>query len=121
MAEHRQQSRRSFIKRAAVIGGAATFGANGIVAQPGTAMTAVPSHNDRTRGWLRFIWEKQLLPTTGAIGRNWSCPGAFKSRAGILTGMTMASALTPGGTNMQRRPCSVTDGLIWPTQAIRCC
>ena len=35
MAEHRQQSRRSFIKRAAVIGGAATFGAGGIVAQDG--------------------------------------------------------------------------------------
>ena len=62
MAEQRQQSRRSFIKRAAVIGGAATFGAGRIVAQPGTAMTAVPSHNDRTRGWLRFIWEKATTP-----------------------------------------------------------
>ncbi|MEK9586462.1 MAG: twin-arginine translocation signal domain-containing protein, partial [Halieaceae bacterium] len=66
MAEQRQeqtqQSRRSFIKRAAVIGGAATFGAGGIVAQPGTATPAFPSHNDRTRGWLRFIWEKANTP-----------------------------------------------------------
>lgn len=62
MAEHRQQSRRSFIKRAAVIGGAATFGAGGIVAQPGPATPAFPSHNDRTKGWLRFIWEKATTP-----------------------------------------------------------
>ena len=57
MSVNRQYSRRVFLKNSAMLGGAATLGVGPVAAQPATD-TAWPRHNKRTRGWLRFIWEK---------------------------------------------------------------
>ncbi|MEQ8953260.1 MAG: twin-arginine translocation signal domain-containing protein, partial [Gammaproteobacteria bacterium] len=50
-----QLSRRGFIKNSAIIGGGAAVGA---CATSTPSLVTYPRHNDRTRGWLRFIWEK---------------------------------------------------------------
>ena len=55
------ESRRSFLKGAATLSGAATLGACTVSAQP-ASNSPYPSHNDRTKGWLRFIWEKATTP-----------------------------------------------------------
>lgn len=57
MAQLKSGSRRSFLKSAAVVGGAAGLGVGTVAAQPSSA-PVYPTHNERTRGWLRFIWEK---------------------------------------------------------------
>ena len=61
MAEQRQESRRSFIKRAAVIGGAATFGAGGRVAR--LEQDVVPEARRMARAFVaRAQKEERLLP-----------------------------------------------------------
>ena len=56
-------SRRDFLKGAAVVGGASTLGAC-VGAQSGPSVTHThspsfyPKHNERTKGWMRFIWQK---------------------------------------------------------------
>lgn len=56
------QTRRRFLKNVAVVGGgAATLGVSSVSAQPSTN-GLYPTHNDRTKGWLRFIWEKATTP-----------------------------------------------------------
>ncbi len=61
MAIYSSNSRRNFLKGAAMFGGAATLGVGSVSAQP-SATNPYPQHNDRTRGWLRFIWEKATTP-----------------------------------------------------------
>ena len=60
-------SRRNFLKGAAVVGGAASLGA--CVSNPTEPVitqaqvpTFYPKHNDRTKGWLRFMWQKATTP-----------------------------------------------------------
>ncbi len=60
---HKKHSRRDFLKGVAVAGGAATLGAcattpNQPVITPSSIPTIYPKHNERTQGWLRFLWEK---------------------------------------------------------------
>lgn len=70
MGNEHSPTRRKFLKGAAMAGGAATLGGcvtsqttaqDGIAAQPNTA-SLYPKHNDRTKGWMRFIWEKATTP-----------------------------------------------------------
>lgn len=56
-------SRRNFLKGAAVTGGAAALGAcastaNDAIATQSQVPSFHPKHNERTKGWLRFIWQK---------------------------------------------------------------
>lgn len=67
--QRRQHSpaRRQFLKSAAIAGGAATTlggcvaaqsaDTGALVTQSGTS-SLYPRHNERTRGWMRFMWEK---------------------------------------------------------------
>ena len=121
MAEQRQKKQTQFYQACRGNRRGRDFRRRWHCGAAGNCHAGVSLHNDRTRGWLRFIWEKATTPDDWGYREELNCPGAFKSRAAILTGMTMVSARTPGGTSMLRRPCSVTDGLIWPTRATRCC
>lgn len=75
-------SRRSFLKGAAVTGGAAALGACASVSnEPIATQSQVPSfhprHNERTKGWLRFIWQKATTPD------DWSYTGEEELPWGI--------------------------------------
>lgn len=75
-------SRRSFLKGAAVTGGAAALGACASVSNESIAtQSQVPSfhprHNERTKGWLRFIWQKATTPD------DWSYTGEEELPWGI--------------------------------------
>lgn len=75
MQDQQLRSRRNFLKTAAVAGGAAGLGActgapSSIVAGQGSAPNLYPRHNDRTKGWLRFIWEKATTPDDWGYSEN---------------------------------------------------
>lgn len=75
-------SRRSFLKGAAVTGGAAALGACASVSnEPIATQSQVPSfhpqHNERTKGWLRFMWQKATTPD------DWSYTGEEELPWGI--------------------------------------
>jgi hypothetical protein len=55
MSHANNASRRAFLRNSAIVGGAAALGA---CATTRSSAVPVPQHNDRTRGWLRFIWQK---------------------------------------------------------------
>ena len=63
MSLSNSKSRRDFLKSAAVAGGAASLGAC-VNSSSETAATHrhtpsfYPKHNERTKGWLRFMWQK---------------------------------------------------------------
>ena len=63
MSRNTTNSRRDFLKGAAVVGGASTLGAC-VGAQSGASVTHThsssfyPKHNERTKGWMRFMWQK---------------------------------------------------------------
>ncbi len=61
MSDTQSISRRAFLKNSAIIGSAASLGVGTVAAQPSTN-PLYPTHNDRTKGWLRFIWEKATTP-----------------------------------------------------------
>ncbi len=52
-------SRRNFVKSGAILGSGTVVGA---CATTAISTAALPQHNDRTKGWLRFIWEKSTTP-----------------------------------------------------------
>ena len=84
-------SRRDFLKSSAALAGASIL-AGCESAAPDLAThsqfpTLHPEHNERTRGWLRFLWEKATTPD------DWSYGG--RSRI-------------PGGTSTPRRPCELS-------------
>jgi len=63
MSQSVSKSRRKFLKTAAVAGGAAGLGAcasspSSSIATNEPAPSLYPKHNDRTKGWMRFIWQK---------------------------------------------------------------
>jgi hypothetical protein len=70
MAVSNSKSRRDFLKGAAVFGGAASLGACTSAQNAGSASLVTqqntsslyPRHNERTRGWMRFIWDKATTP-----------------------------------------------------------
>jgi len=64
-------SRRDFLKGAAVLGGASALGAcatsdsaapNGARATFKHSPSFYPKHNERTKGWMRFMWQKATTP-----------------------------------------------------------
>ena len=67
MATENTHSRRSFLKGTAIATGAATLGSCVTsTATPVITQSQVPSfhprHNERTKGWLRFLWQKATTP-----------------------------------------------------------
>mgnify|MGYP006169247115 CR=1 FL=1 len=65
MSKASSKSRRDFLKGAAVIGGAATMGSCATTQNMGSSVVGQkhtpsfhPQHNERTKGWLRFLWQK---------------------------------------------------------------
>lgn len=67
MAEHSTRTRREFLKKAAVVGGASSLGACVAGQTPRGSRNSVthkytpsfyPKHNERTKGWMRFMWQK---------------------------------------------------------------
>ncbi len=90
------------MKNAALLGGAATVGgcapsgeapagapAGTTVAHPsqGGTPTLHPHHNDRTKGWLRFLWEKATTPD------DWS----YRGDEDLPWGITMDAAFQRSG------------------------
>ena len=84
MSRTQTRTRRDFLKSAAVAGGAVSLGACVNSTQnSATATTAThkhtpsfyPKHNERTKGWLRFIWQKATFQDdwgySGAEERPW--------------------------------------------------
>ena len=79
MTDESQKSRRDFLKSVALASGAATVGGcqtaqttrnagtsvtgGGVsVATPTHIPSVYPRHNERTKGWLRFLWQKATTP-----------------------------------------------------------
>ncbi len=81
MSQTNSKSRRNFLKGAAVVGGAASLGACANL--PSATVTHkytpsfYPKHNERTKGWLKFIWEKANFPD------DWGYTGAEELPWGI--------------------------------------
>lgn len=84
MSQTNTKTRRDFLKSAAVAGGAVSLGACVNSTQnSATATTAThkytpsfyPKHNERTKGWLRFVWQKATFQDdwayTGEEERPW--------------------------------------------------
>jgi hypothetical protein len=69
MSQTNSRSRRNFLKGAAVVGGAASLGActsspstvnssPSAIARYESSPSFYPKHNERTKSWMRFIWQK---------------------------------------------------------------
>ncbi|MCY4265416.1 MAG: twin-arginine translocation signal domain-containing protein [Gammaproteobacteria bacterium] len=83
MDKNLQFSRREFLKNSAVLGGVATLGVGTVAAQP-TTSAPFPTHNDRTRGWLRFIWEKATTPDDWGYRENIELPWGVRLPQGEI-------------------------------------
>lgn len=67
MSQNHIKTRREFLKSAAIAGGAASLGGC-VSSSPNQSSAAIathkytpsfyPKHNERTKGWLRFLWQK---------------------------------------------------------------
>ena len=76
MSKPASRSRRDFLKGAAVVGGAAALGGCDTSQDMGSSVGGTdvsvptpkhtpsfyPQHNERTKGWLRFLWQKATTP-----------------------------------------------------------
>jgi len=91
MSEMKSTSRRNFLKGAAVVGGAASLGA--CAATPPTALannapkytpSFYPKHNERTKGWLRFIWQKATTPDDWSYSGDEELPWGIKLQRGPI-------------------------------------
>lgn len=73
------QSRRSFLKTSAAATSAAALASctanSGLIATQSQDQNYFPSHNERSKGWLRFIWQKATTPDNwdynGEVERPW--------------------------------------------------
>ena len=83
MSRTTTNSRRDFLKGAAVVGGASTLGAC-VGAQSGPSVTHThspsfyPKHNERTKGWMRFMWQKATTPDDWAYSEDIERPVGHK-------------------------------------------
>ena len=73
-----KNSRRSFLKNSAMASGAAIVGActsgdQRLLTQPYTP-NFYPTHNERTKGWLRFLWQKSTFPDDWSYTGNEELP-----------------------------------------------
>ncbi len=90
MKQSDSSSRRSFIKGAAMIGSAATLTPGSVTAQStgmytqGANSGIYPTHNDRTKGWLRFIWQKATTPDDWGYGDNIESPWGIQLPRGEI-------------------------------------
>jgi len=76
MTAENSHSRRSFLKTAGVAAGAATLGS--CTDSPDTPAATIitqsqvpsfyPRHNERTKGWLRFLWQKATTADDWSMG-----------------------------------------------------
>jgi len=79
MGSPTNQSRRSFLKASAAATSAAALAScsanSGLIATQSQGQNFLPSHNERSRGWLRFIWQKATTPDnwdySGEVERPW--------------------------------------------------
>lgn len=68
MPQTHSKSRRIFLKTTALAGGVASLGACATTPTPAGGVTQkytpsfYPKHNERTKGWMRFIWQKATTP-----------------------------------------------------------
>jgi len=74
-------SRREFLRNAAIVGGGATVGA---CATTGSPLNSHPGHNDRTRGWLRFIWDKATTQDDWGYRENLARPWGINLSRGDI-------------------------------------
>ena len=81
MVSKMKQTRRNFLKSSAAISGAAALtscaATNTPVANQSYMPSFYPQHNERTRGWLRFLWQKATFPD------DWSYTGEEELPWGI--------------------------------------
>lgn len=82
MAQIDSTSKRNFLKGAAIVGSAASLGACGSTqfgdrspsANHGAVANNYPKHNERTKGWLRFLWQKATTPDDWAYSEDIELP-----------------------------------------------
>ena len=95
MSHTNSKSRRNFLKGAAVVGGAASLSAcSSSPSSMGSSPSAVashrftpsfyPKHNERTKGWLRFIWQKATTPDDWSYQGDEELPWGIKVQRGPI-------------------------------------
>ena len=86
MSQANSKSRRIFLKGAALVGGAATLPSCASSLQDSATTATVtqkytpsfyPKHNERTKGWLKYLWGKATFPD------NWNYTGEEERPWGI--------------------------------------
>ena len=105
MSKARSKSRRDFLKGAAIVGGAASLGGCATTQTRGSSVTGsgspavgrgssvssqrytpsvYPQHNERTKGWLRFLWQKATTPDDWSYHRDEELPWGIKLDRGPI-------------------------------------
>ena len=83
-----KSSRRKFLKSTALASGAAALGACTTGNQPlytqRQTPTFYPKHNERTKGWLRFLWQKATTPDDWSYTGNEELPWGIKIPRGDI-------------------------------------
>ncbi len=91
MPQPESKSRRNFLKGAALVGsaaavaGCANSGQDSTVAVTGREKSSFyPKHNERTKGWLRFIWEKATTADDWSYRGDEELPWGIKLQRGPI-------------------------------------
>ena len=98
MPKASSKSRRDFLKGAAIVGGAATLGGCDTTQNTGSSVGGTgasvvtpkhtpsvhPQHNERTKGWLRFLWQKATTPDDWSYLGDEELPWAIKLQPGPI-------------------------------------
>ncbi|MCP5347638.1 MAG: twin-arginine translocation signal domain-containing protein [Gammaproteobacteria bacterium] len=92
MSKDSSSTRRSFLKGAAIAGGAATLGGCVASQQPDRVAARTyadtpsyfPRHNERTRGWLQFLWQKATTPDDWSYHGDEELPWGIKLDRGPI-------------------------------------
>ena len=105
MSKASSKSRRDFLKGAAVVGGAATLGScttaqdmtpsdtgqhspivgsDSAVVRRNNTPSFHPQHNERTKGWLRFLWQKATTPDDWSYHGDEELPWGIKLERGPI-------------------------------------
>ena len=88
MSTNIKHSRRNFLKNSVLASGAAALGACASNNQPlytqSQAPNFYPKHNERTKGWLRFLWQKATTPDDWSYTGNEELPWGIKIPRGEI-------------------------------------
>lgn len=95
MPQADSRSRRNFLKNSAVVAGAATLGACASSSPSVTSAASqtatyrhtpsfYPKHNERTKGWLRFMWQKATTADDWSYSGNEELPWGIKLNKGAI-------------------------------------